>query len=348
MFLPSSHFFAPRVTPDLLGLGSPGRATGIRLKRISQSTAWGPEVCAAAASIFRNWKATSNAAYGKGASAGGKQDENGNASGKHVSARTAAAAAALGGAASRNASSAGDVSPSSPTPAPGSRSKTGRAGSTPEETAVAARPRLVPHLLWSRLSREFNPSQLRAVWAAAASAGETRQELERERRAAGAAGAAGSAGGATGEGGGDPSEGRHAGRGDAAGRTRELRVAAEGGVVLLQGPPGTGKTRTVLGVVSAILARQKEAGAHSVSNGAAGGAAGFGASGRGMGTTQEVGTRQKRPGVASRLAAAKTHQRVRFGERVGQPLCRGDGWGKGGSVWAWCVVVMVMAGGHTH
>ncbi|CAM9623005.1 unnamed protein product, partial [Ectocarpus fasciculatus] len=39
------------------------------------------------------------------------------------------------------------------------------------------RPSLVPAALWDRLSQEFNVSQLRAIWAAAASAREAHEEL---------------------------------------------------------------------------------------------------------------------------------------------------------------------------
>lgn len=84
-------------------------------------------------------------------------------------------------------------------------------------------------------------------------------------------------------------------------------------MVLLQGPPGTGKTRTVLGVVSAILARREEktTATSGMVVGGGGSASKNGVGDRGMGTTLEVGgARQKRPGVAGRWVAAKTHQRV--------------------------------------
>lgn len=160
------------------------------------------------------------------------------------------------------------------------------APSRPLTPPPPARPRLVPLPLWERLEREFNPSQLRAVWAAAASALETRVERERERLAMLVRG---------------PNDSNDSGRVGGGGGGTSTRAGAEGGVILLQGPPGTGKTRTVLGVVSAILARQKET--------PGGGAAADGGNG-GKGMTLEVGRRQKRPGVAGRWAAAKTHQRV--------------------------------------
>lgn len=176
------------------------------------------------------------------------------------------------------------------------------------------RPRLVPLLLWDRLSLEFNPSQLRAVWAAVATVRETQQERERERErvrkrereenaastksknadSSPSAPLASSNDDPTGDGG--------DGLGGGGGSTRG--VLAEGGVVLLQGPPGTGKTRTVLGVVSAILAREKEKAPGTGAAGAADGGNG------GLGMTLEVRAKQKRPGGAARLAAAKTHQRV--------------------------------------
>ena len=267
------------------------------------------------------------------ASAGEQEDKNRSLSGKGPSTEAPAkstkkaAIAALGGA-NKTRLSADGVSSSGATPDravsedPSSSSSSSlqrhsrQQQQQQQQQPAATRPCLIPDPLWLRLSQEFNHSQLRAVWAAAASAGEIRQELQRERRSAAAAGAAAAAGGATDDaarnaGGHRPSDGNHAGRGGSADRARDFRQTAEGGVVLLQGPPGTGKTRTVLGVVSAILARQKEDMAGDGGGKSVAGAAGSGVSGRGMGTTLDVGARRKRPGGVGRWAAAKTHQRVR-------------------------------------
>lgn len=191
------------------------------------------------------------------------------------------------------------------------------------------RPRLIPLLLWDRLSLEFNPSQLRAVWAAVATVRETQLEREREQervrrweleknavltssKVADSSPSAqlASSNDPTGDGGGGP--------GDGSGGTRG--ALGEGGVVLLQGPPGTGKTRTVLGVVSAILARDKEKAPGT-------GAAGTGDGRNGLGMTLEVRPKQKRPGGAARLAAPKTHQRVSV--RSSCFSRKGQGWSVG-------------------
>ena len=167
------------------------------------------------------------------------------------------------------------------------------------------RPSLVPAVLWDRLSQEFNASQLNAIWAAAASQLEARHE---RTRAAAATTPTVKAAAAT-------TTATTPARVEAA----AVVVAAEGyravggGIVLLQGPPGTGKTRTILGVVSAILARREEKGVGGTGVSAAGDrCSGDGDGERGMGTTLGVGARRKRPGVgvAGRWVAAKTHQRV--------------------------------------
>lgn len=201
-------------------------------------------------------------------------------------------------------------------------------GTTAAGQACPERPRLVPKLLWDRLSEEFNPSQLRAVWAAAATLHEIREEQDKlehfrvrrgreavtvERTPLEGSRSKEAGAGATAQ----PSErrGNVSGQDELkAAQASARRVGGEGGVVLLQGPPGTGKTRTVLGVVSAILARQKEkaVAGHDVgpsTNGVE--AEGSGVAGRGMGMTLQVGVRRKRPGVAGRWTAAKTHLRVR-------------------------------------
>lgn len=184
------------------------------------------------------------------------------------------------------------------------------------------KPQLVPLPLWQRLSKEFNPSQLRAVWAAAATARETALERERERerdRTRSREHPEGPPSTPSKNAGKSPSAERRASRnastgGGGSGASRLSGIGesarsgmADGGVVLLQGPPGTGKTRTVLGVVSVILGREKE----KASGLGAGVVAGDGGSG-GRGMTLEVSSRQKRPGGAARLAAAKMHQRVRM------------------------------------
>lgn len=270
-----------RVTPDLLTLR--GRSTAKRLRRLSKSTAWGPKVRAAAARLLRAWRGVVNIDDKN-------KQENGNVQGE-------AAATPNGG-----------------------RDGPPGQGRTPAQSSPNGmpppRPSLVPRPLWERLAKEFNPSQLWAVWAAAASAKETSQERLRERAGAETAARETAGTDSSGEGKGKRSTeqrpGHAAGSADGA-ATKAVAVSregTEGGVVLLQGPPGTGKTRTVLGVVSAILARQKE----KLGSGAAGGGGGAGSSagvaGRGMGMTLQVGARQKRPGVAGQWAAAKTHQRV--------------------------------------
>eukprot|EP00903_Cladosiphon_okamuranus_P019598 g18024.t1 len=187
--------------------------------------------------------------------------------------------------------------------------KGGRAvHANPQSPPRPKRPSLVPAALWDRLSHEFNASQLTAIWAAAASQQEARQE-----RAASAAGRTAK----------QPArvQTRPAAAPAAAATAASYRTVA-GGIVLLQGPPGTGKTRTILGVVSAILARREEkeegvANARTGTEARAGegcggafGGDGGGGGDRGMGNTLAVGARQKRPGVAGRWVAAKTHQRV--------------------------------------
>ncbi|CBN79685.1 Presumed helicase required for RNA polymerase II transcription termination and processing of RNAs [Ectocarpus siliculosus] len=160
------------------------------------------------------------------------------------------------------------------------------------------RPSLVPAALWDRLSQEFNVSQLRAIWAAAASAREAQEDL--------AAAARDNDGRATPEAAVLAERRAPVNHAAATANRREGGArggGSKGGVVLLQGPPGTGKTRTVLGVVSAILARREEKDCGS-------GGGGGGAGARGMGTTLAPGARQKRPGVAGRWVAAKTHQRI--------------------------------------
>lgn len=172
----------------------------------------------------------------------------------------------------------------------------------PQSPAKPKRPSLVPAPLWGRLSQEFNASQLTAIWAAAASQLEARQERATSAAATTA------------------TQPARVQAGPAAAAAAPAAAASYrtvgGGIVLLQGPPGTGKTRTILGVVSALLARREEKGEGAAGTGATAGEGCGGAFGgdeggdRGMGTTLGVGARQKRPGVAGRWVAAKTHQRV--------------------------------------
>lgn len=168
------------------------------------------------------------------------------------------------------------------------------------------RPRLIPLPLWERLSQEFNHSQLRAVWAAAASARETYAEREwqheREKLAPSTFSKVAESLSAMPEAAGDGE--KRTGDGAAASRGGMRAGLSEGGIVLLQGPPGTGKTRTIQGIVSAILARGKEKPA-----GAAALASGDGGNG-GHGMKLEVKRTQKRARGAGTWAAAKTHQRV--------------------------------------
>lgn len=177
-------------------------------------------------------------------------------------------------------------------------------------------PSLVPYPLWERLCREFNPSQLKAVWAAAASAREIQQERQRDYQVAQTAlgGAAKSDAKITGGAVNSTADKCMFSAGIEGGSRVGgcFREGAEGGVVLLQGPPGTGKTRTVLGVVSAILACQKDRTAGRISEEVGAKSAAFSIGGRGMGMTLAVGAKQKRSGVAGRWTAAKTHQRVRI------------------------------------
>lgn len=252
-----------RVTPDLLT--SRGKDTGKCLKRLSKSSGVTSGARDLAARLLRSWRGVVSGVK-KGetprstSSVGDKKvpevEEGGGvakqalagpttSSSLTVPARTVSSSLAV------NEESASSATPSSP----------------------PMRPSLVPVELWDRLSREFNHSQVRAVWAATATAREQHEESLRERGQA-----------------------RKAMTASFSGRER-----AEGGVVLLQGPPGTGKTRTVLGLVSAILARRKEKVA-IVSDGGD----------RGSGTTLAVGSGLKRPTVAERWAAVKAHQRVRL------------------------------------
>ena len=75
-------------------------------------------------------------------------------------------------------------------------------------------PENVPSALWLALSRQYNDSQLRAIWMVSRRG----QQLE------------------------PPSSGS------------STQSAADATLSLLQGPPGTGKTRTILGIVSVFLA----------------------------------------------------------------------------------------------
>lgn len=159
---------------------------------------------------------------------------------------------------------------------------------TPEAFPSPTKPRSLPTALWNRLQKEFNPSQLRAVSAAVASSEETEAELSRVGTR-----------GKTEAGGASPSVGIAIAGGAG-------RVAKEAVVVLLQGPPGTGKTRTVRGVVSAILACQKQHGGVPLSPPAVPGHGG---------QRSEAGKPPKRSRFASRWTATTGRQRV--GEHVG-------------------------------
>ncbi|CAB1096326.1 unnamed protein product [Ectocarpus sp. CCAP 1310/34] len=327
-----------RVAPELLT--SHGRGTAKRLKRLSKSEVWGPDVRNAAARLLRAWRGVVDVgggatAYSKAATKRSQDEERGGAGsgGGGAGSSEGGAKAKVGAeqivdrvrpAAStkprlvgekeqeeeendeqQGISSSGHKSPA-PMPDAGSSSSDFSPKVTcppekqqKEQQQTPKRPSLVPAALWDRLSQEFNVSQLRAIWAAAASAREAHEDL--------AAAARGNDGPAT------PETAvlaeRRAPVNHAAAATANRREGgargggSKGGVVLLQGPPGTGKTRTVLGVVSAILARREE-------KDCASGGGRSGASARGMGTTLAPEARQKRPGVAGRWVAAKTHQRV--------------------------------------
>ncbi|CAM9371654.1 unnamed protein product, partial [Scytosiphon promiscuus] len=290
-----------RVTPDLLS--SHGRSTAKRLKHLTtaKSYAWGPEVPYTAARLLRAWRSV--VAASAGGSGGGASTPSSQAAGRAGGSRGGGRAGERGSADAADKmgapSEAGMGVESSPTVssvghklgalvhgsdgAASPRLEHSSNGNHPPPMPRHSprRPSLVPAELWDRLSQEFNVSQLTAIWASAASASEGRKE-----RTGGAA---------------DP---------------HISRWVTGGAVVLLQGPPGTGKTRTVLGVVSAILARREEK--TTVTHGGGGDGVGGigdgsrnGVGDRGMGTTLEVaGTRKKRPGVAGRWVAAKTHQRI--------------------------------------
>ena len=265
-----------RVTADLLT--SRGREAARCAKRLSKAPDLSLGVRATAARLLRAWRGVVDA--DKKTNSGGEDDgpekqkqggvvkDNDRRGNEEQALRAVAPATMTAEASDKNA------------PSSNNSDNNISEERSPAPPAPLARPSLVPDTLWERLSREFNHSQLRAVWAATASARETCEEQQRERARKAA----------------DPGRsviGAAGGAGISFGRER-----AEGGVILLQGPPGTGKTRTVLGVVSAILARRKE-------NATTGGG------GQGSGTTLAVGSRQqKRPGAAGRWAAVKTHQRV--------------------------------------
>lgn len=253
-----------RVTPDLLT--SRGKDTGKCLKRLSKSAGVTSSARDLAALLLRSWRGVVSGVKKdetprSTSSVGGKKDESGmgqTRSGKvpEVEKTGGVAKRALVRSTVSSSLAVSEESASSATP-----------------SSPPRRPSLVPIDLWDRLSREFNHSQVRAVWAATATAREQHEESLREREQAPMATTSSSSG----------------------------RERAEGGVVLLQGPPGTGKTRTVLGLVSAILARRKEK-VGVISDGGD----------RGSGTTLAVRSGQKRPTVAERWAAVKAHQRVRL------------------------------------
>lgn len=325
-----------------------GRGTATRLKRISKSKVWSPEVRDAAARLLRTWRGVVDVsgtaqppkAKEKLSRRQEKPDDDGGRTADPKGKRRAAHAKVV-------TESGGEGKK----PEDASRSKRNTAASISDTGVVSSRPdddspkhscpppqqlqdqnqqrsperpSLVPATLWDRLSQEYNFSQLSAIWAAAASALEARQE---GRNAAGGTNKVGGVdhpGGAVAE----PIERRTPVNGAAAtaatatsrraGEGGAFRGGGKGGIVLLQGPPGTGKTRTILGVVSAILARGEEkdsagrGGSFDVCGGGGrpAGSTSAGVGDRGMGTTLEVGTKQKRPGLAGRWVAAKTHQRV--------------------------------------
>lgn len=253
-----------RVTPDLLT--SRGKDTGKCLKRLSKSADVTSGARDLAALLLRSWR---------GVVSGLKNDE---------TPRSISSVEGKKEMSGKGKTRSGKVPEVEKMGGVGKRVLAGSTVSSSlavsEESSSSAtlsnppkRPSLVPVELWDRLSIEFNHSQVRAVWAATATAREQHEESLREREQALKATTSSSSG----------------------------RERAEGGVVLLQGPPGTGKTRTVLGLVSAILARRKEK--VGVVNDVGG---------RGSGTTLAVGSGQKRPTVAERWAAVKAHQRVSF------------------------------------
>ncbi|CAM9306566.1 unnamed protein product, partial [Phaeothamnion confervicola] len=163
------------------------------------------------------------------------------------------------------------------------RSHPEAAAENDEDLSLPSQPALLPPALWAELARQYNSSQLQAIWAVAASA----DELERRRIQNG------NDSGDGGGGGGGPSRRRKVAGGGQDGR--------EGEVILLQGPPGTGKTRAVLGVVSSILARRTDTGSGG------GDSAGSGSAGSGSAA-----------GAAS-LAAAPAALQVRPRRRGGGP-----------------------------